>query len=482
MSNNKLSDSKDSKNDRKNKKESLIEPKYYPIVVDLTSKVSNIFNEDPTIKFSSKIDYPNCSLGYNRLIHYTKNKTEILNQFEGKKQVHLVMNTFERYVDNYDKDIKNESKTYFGIGDNKNNVPDILSRGFYKLWEIFFMFDLIDLKQINFVSAHLAEGPGSFIQATMFFRDLFCKKGLSKNDKYYAVTLHPEDEGGHVPELEKKFVKFYEKEKPQRFILHKTYTKKQSGGNFDKDNGDLTDPKTINLFGGQMDQKAHIVTADGGFDWLNENTQEQEAFRLILAQIIAAIKIQKIGGHFVCKFFETYTTTSVKMIAMLSQLYKHVYFVKPLTSRPSNSEKYVVCMNFKYEDKDKEFKNILKKLDQLLQTSHDNKTKKIVDIFPSYKIPTSLITFMIQLNTAIGNKQIKSINEIITFVKAQNYYGDQYQVNREKQIEGSIYWIQMFFPESNRLKDSIDKINDIKLYSIEMNKIQEDELFNRLFP
>ena len=53
------------------------------------------------------------------------------------------------------------------------------------------------------------------------------------------------------------------------------------------DNGDLTDKKTRILFGGNFKQrKADFITADGGFDWKNENIQEQEAFKLILAQII----------------------------------------------------------------------------------------------------------------------------------------------------------------------------------------------------
>ena len=67
-------------------------------------------------------------------------------------------------------------KTYF----DSDKKPDILSRAFYKLWELFFMFDLIDLKSKDFVSAHLAEGPGSFIQATMFYRDKFAKTGFQK--------------------------------------------------------------------------------------------------------------------------------------------------------------------------------------------------------------------------------------------------------------------------------------------------------------
>ena len=56
------------------------------------------------------------------------------------------------------------------------------------------IYDLIDINNKNFVSAHLAEGPGSFIQATMFYREKYSK--YWKDDKYYAITIHPEDEGG----------------------------------------------------------------------------------------------------------------------------------------------------------------------------------------------------------------------------------------------------------------------------------------------
>ena len=70
----------------------------------------------------------------------------ILSEFENKKKVYLVMNEFERYVDNYDKSIGDESKKYFDLKDK----PDILSRGFYKLWELMFMFDIVDITKENF--------------------------------------------------------------------------------------------------------------------------------------------------------------------------------------------------------------------------------------------------------------------------------------------------------------------------------------------
>jgi hypothetical protein len=427
--------------------------KYIPVILEIPKTEPSIFDENGDIHFSANIDYPRAEYGFHHFIHANKNKTEILKQFEGKKKVYLVINRFERYVDNHEDSIGNISKKYFSLKDR----PDILSRGFFKLWEILMLFDLIDINKEKFVSAHLAEGPGSFIQATMFFRDMFGKQNISKNDKYYAVTLHSEDTGGddHVPKLEEKFVEFYAKEKPARFILHKTYTKQVAGGSKNKDNGDITDPKTIKLFGGQMDEKADLVTGDGGFDWINENIQEQEAYRLIIAQIVAAFKIQKKGGHFVCKFFETFTRTSIKLVAMLSQLYEKVYFVKPLMSRPSNSEKYVVCTNFKYDEKHKEYKNISKKLDDILSSSHKNKNKKIVDIFTQYAVPVDLIHSMTHLNRTIANYQLKSINEIMLYVKKEVYSGDEYHERRQQQIEGSKYWINLYYPEVSSLGKSM---------------------------
>jgi 23S rRNA U2552 (ribose-2'-O)-methylase RlmE/FtsJ len=336
-----------------NKEEKIIiNSDYIPIYNELIESEVNLFTKNNDVKFSSNIDYPRFAFGFQHFIHQSKDKMVILKDFEGKKKVYQVLNQFERYIDNYEEDIGKTSKQYFGLGKDK---PDILSRGFYKLWEILMIYNLIDVNNKSFTSAHLAEGPGSFIQATMFFREKFSK--YWKDDQYYAVTLHPEDEGKHVPELEKTFVNYYAKEKPQRFMLHKTYPKQVAGGSEDKDNGDITDPKTIMLFGGDMKEKADLITADGGFEWGNENIQEQEAFRLIFGQIVGAIMNQKKGGHFVCKFFETFTLTSIKFLAILKMFWNKVEVIKPLTSRPSNSEKYYVCMDFKYNDSDKEFKD-----------------------------------------------------------------------------------------------------------------------------
>lgn len=415
---------------------------YELITSHVNDTEKNIFDYDNDVYFTTNIDYPKFLYGFQHFIHQSKDKMMITKNFEGKKKVYQVLNPFERYIDNYDNDIGKYSKKYFGL----DKKPDILSRGFYKLWEILVLYDLIDVNNKDFVSAHLAEGPGSFIQATMFFREMFSKHW--KQDKYYAVTLHSEDEGKHVPELEKNFVKYYDEEKPKRFILHKTYPKQVAGSSNNKDNGDITNPKTHILFGGLVKEKADLITADGGFEWDNENIQEQEAFRLIFGQIVGAILNQKKNGHFVCKFFETFTTTSLKFITILKTFYDKIDVIKPYTSRPSNSEKYYVCQNFKFDSDNKQYIAYTKKLMDMLATIHKEPKLKITDIMTDFNIDldSNFLKPIIDTNIRIKNEQFKAINQIITFINEQNYYGDKYQTSRQNQINAANYWINTFFP------------------------------------
>jgi 23S rRNA U2552 (ribose-2'-O)-methylase RlmE/FtsJ len=442
----------------------------YPLYFEMPKIKGGIFDTDATVNFSASIDYPKFEYGFHHFIHQGKNYFgDVVKSFEGKKQVWRVLNKYEVKVDNYEEAISDVTKKYFDL----KNKPDILSRAFYKLWEILMLFDLIDLKKEKFVSAHLAEGPGSFIQATILYRDMFGKKGVSKNDKYYGVTLHPEGRS-YVPEMDKKFVDFYNKESPKRLFLHKTYTKQVAGGNPNKDNGDLTDPKTMKLFGGEIISKCDLITADGGFETVNENLQEQESFRLIIAEIINAAKNQKKGGHFVCKFFETFTNSSMKVISILSELYEEVKFIKPLTSRISNSEKYVVCMKFKYDDNHKEYKKIISTLENILDIMHKNKDQFVVGLFNKYTIPKELVLSVINMNLLISNLQLKNINNIVSFIRKEIYSGDEYHDGREDQIKANEYWLDIYYPNSEnftKAKEKCKKLVD-DMYKITNNRLK----------
>lgn len=445
---------------------------FYPLCFELPQLTTNIFKTTMNCDFSNNIDYPGFEHGFHHFIHQSKNNMgEVTKDFEGKKKVWRVLNKFESSIDNYNKSISDMTREFF----NLDKKPNILSRAFYKLWEIFMYYDIIDLDKDKFTSAHLAEGPGSFIQATIMYRDMFGKKGISKNDKYYSITIHPEGRS-YVPEMDKSFIDFYEKENPKRVFMQKTYSKQKAGKYDDRCTGDLTDPKTFKIFGGEIKGKCDLVTADGGFENLNENLQEQEGYRLILSEIINAIQVQAQGGSFICKLFETFTTTSMKIISILRDLYENIYFVKPLTSRPSNSEKYVVCTKFKYNENNKEYKSILETLENLLELMHKNKSLNVVGIFNKFSVPKDIKNTITNMNIIISNYQIKNVNEIITFVKGNVYSGEEYYNKRDNQIDGAKYWTDLFYIDPNNFDKNKKKLINMKEKSTKVFKKIEEKL------
>ncbi len=459
----------------------FLENIYVPISQEIIlDKEVDISKLDIDLQTDKSVDYPEFSLGFYHWIHASKSKTEQFNQFQGKKKVYQVVNGYERYIDDYNQGIGNVSEKYFDL--NVKGKPNILSRAFYKLWEILYYYDVIDVKKTKFRSAHLAEGPGSFIQSVMFFRELYAND--YKNDTYFAITIHSENEddgqleGKNVQDLGKEFIDYYSKEKPQRFQMHKTYTKVQAGGAVDKDNGDLTTTKTINLFKQDViskGDKVDLVTGDGGFDWTNENIQEQECIKLIYGQILTALNIQKQGGHFILKVFETFTKVSCKFIILLKYFYDEVHIVKPLTSRESNSEKYLVCKNFKYEEK--QFAPFLKRLMDTLDAFNAS-NEYMIDIFPKYDLTSDVVNNMIAINNAVANQQFKAINMMIEFIEGSNYHGELYQRYKSRQIALSEYWISVFFPNEKDYKKASAKAAELIVKSNKSQKAQV-EIFDK---
>lgn len=360
--------------------------------------------------------------GFNVYIHKTKDKMEFVNdpKFRGKNFFYVV-NPFEHALSSNNKsekdDINTSSNLYFNI-DNESSVK-IKSRAFFKLWEILMIFDPFSKGSI--VTAHLAEAPGSFVQATMFYREKFFREKDYNNDEHYTISLDDDNS----PTFKKEFKKAYNKVKI-----------------YEQDGGDLTSIQSINKFS-KYSKKADFITADGGFDWLDENMQEQEAYRLILGEIITALKIQKDGGTFVLKMFEIYTNNSIKFLCILSALYDEIYIYKPYTSRPSNSEKYIICKSFKGVSND--IIEILTDLLKEMNDKHENHLE-LANFMSTFEIPIDFKNIINYSSIKNSNTQFEMINKMVSFINSNNYYGEQYHnYLREQQIAND-FWIQLMFP------------------------------------
>lgn len=483
---------------------------YKPLIFKLpkNNDSNNITEKNADVTFSNNICFARFNLGFNHYIH--KNKDEKMlyvdKMFSGRKKIYLVTLPFEK---NLDKTLQ-ETDISIGTGIStfiksniKTNMVNVLSRAYLKLWEMIIYFDLIE-DSAQFTSAHLAEGPGSFVQATIMYRELqekLKKIKSCKNDKYYVVTMYSDNE--HL-QIQKDFVNHYSKESPKRLHVLETIStanlnkyEQEGGGGKEGDgygkkgdgcgskkgggcggkeggskapestfgDGDITKLRTIKLFGGAGKGKgyaenADLVTADGGFDWKNETLQEQEAYKLIFGQIVTALKVQKNNGHFVLKVFEMYTPVTLKYIEILNSVYKEVYICKPFTSRSSNSEKYVVCKGFIKKNVTSKF---MTQLESLVDKMDKNDDYNVIDLFTNYTIPADIYNNYRLINDELMKVQYYAINNIHKFANLENYNGKEYYQYLEKQVNSSKYWIDIFLNPANYnnihkyIKDVIDK-------------------------
>uniref|UniRef100_A0A8C6AEK6 Cap-specific mRNA (nucleoside-2'-O-)-methyltransferase 1 n=1 Tax=Marmota marmota marmota TaxID=9994 RepID=A0A8C6AEK6_MARMA len=192
-------------------------------------------------------------------------------------------------------------------------------------------------------------------------------------------------------------------------------------GGIDGD-GDITRPENISAFRNfvldNTDRKGvHFLMADGGFSVEGqENLQEILSKQLLLCQFLMALSVVRTGGHFICKTFDLFTPFSVGLIYLLYCCFERVCLFKPITSRPANSERYVVCKGLKVgidEVRDYLF-SVNIKLNQLRNTDSD---VNLVVPLTVIKGDHEFTDYMIRSNESHCSLQIKALAKIHAFVQ-----------------------------------------------------------------
>jgi DNA-directed RNA polymerase II subunit RPB2 len=119
--------------------------------------------------------------------------------------------------------------------------------------------------------------------------------------------------------------------------------------------GDVTDPQVINTLGNTAHQRftendgANLYTSDVGIEIAQKDLNRQEELTAFvnMGQILTGLLALAVGGHFVTKQFTFVTPFSRSLIAIVASLFEETYITKPKTSRPTNSEVYLVGKGFK---------------------------------------------------------------------------------------------------------------------------------------
>jgi len=272
-----------------------------------------------------------------------------------------------------------------------------LSRSYFKMIELTQYFKLLEKvdKLVPMKTFHLAEGPGGFIEALVQMRN-------NVNDNYIGMSILDETNDTAIPGWKKS--KQFLQDNSNVFIENGIT---ETGDILNVDNLDYCK----NTYHGQME----IITGDGGFDFsVDFNNQEHSIGKLLYAQVTYAIVMQKKGGSFILKIFDSFMAHTLDILALLSSFYEKVYITKPQTSRYANSEKYIVCKNFLGIEINTVYPYLRKSFENTL--SYDSNMFRLLTI----PLPLLFTTKIEEYNAIFGQQQIENIHYTLSLMDSKN--------------------------------------------------------------
>lgn len=416
---------------------------YSLIIFELSKndKYQMIDSDDDNLMISSPFKTnPQFKLGYHHFIDRTRDALNITKKLDTKNEFYYIVNEFEINIPDYSDNILNLSKIYL-------NDQDIqVSRDFYKFWEILFVFNLIndETKSISLIS----NDNSDCIDTISYYSEKILGIDSSKF-QFNNVNVLSENEYEYDDKLKNQYLnKISKKENyssPSKFIKSNKYS--------------------------------DFIIANCENNYSSINLREQESYKLFLGELLVILWSLKKKGNCIFKIFDTFTLITLKIIYILHSLFDEIYVSKPLLSRLSDSEKFIICKNYKFDNNEKKINKLIKMIEEILKNIDSNNF--LNDIFIDFELPNDFINEFKYINVKLINQQQILINEIVKYIKENNYFGDNFHESKNKQIEATKWWVQLFFPPSKNIYESNkESISNMFKIIIDKNKIEKDKFLS----
>ncbi|ODM96422.1 Cap-specific mRNA (nucleoside-2'-O-)-methyltransferase 1 [Orchesella cincta] len=158
------------------------------------------------------------------------------------------------------------------------------------------------------------------------------------------------------------------------------------------------------------------------FSCQDEELEEILHAQLYVSQCMLALALVKPGGIFVCKFFDTLTPFTVGLVYLMYCSFERVAIHKPNSSRPDNSERFLIC-----KGKKSGTDGILTYLTAChflfwswtQEGSRETWKEDVVELVPSDVInrDSKFFDYMVETNSRIARKQIKALELMLVCAK-----------------------------------------------------------------
>ena len=211
-----------------------------------------------------------------------------------------------------------------------------LSRSYFKMIEMWNQIEReakVPLSDSVEASAHSAEGPGGFLEAIQV-------KGPKRIGGIPMITMTLTATDKHIPGFRKSqsFLRRYP-------AIHVTYGSDGTGNLYHLANQDsFASEAAVHT------PHATLYTADGGFDFSADfNGQETTIQRLLVAEFLAGLTTLSPGptSVMIIKLFDTTHAATLELLYTISTCFDRAGLIKPLSSRPANSERYWIGAGYR---------------------------------------------------------------------------------------------------------------------------------------
>lgn len=177
----------------------------------------------------------------------------------------------------------------------------------------------------------------------------------------------------------------------------------------DGNNGDVMDPAVQRNFR-EVLPKVDLYTSDIGFDVsIDYNEQETIHSPVNLGQVVSGLIVLKKGGTLITKQYTYFTGFTISLMGYLTRYFEKLYVVKPLTSKPDNSETYLVGIGFTGIT-DNEIDQLLMMLPKAQTVSNKNKITPMLPMFQKKCISNDFINAIVASSKHFYGAQIDKIN------------------------------------------------------------------------
>lgn len=294
-----------------------------------------------------------------------------------------------------------------------------LSRSYFKMIELTSFYKLIDTFPVSSMRTfHLAEGPGGFIEA-------LCNMRKCPNDRYIGMTILDDSQDMNIPAWKKS----------KHFLKEHTNVVIEVGAD---GTGNILSLANFQHCYDHYACSMDIITGDGGFDFsMDFNNQEIMIGPLLFGQVCYALCMQKRGGSFILKVFDSFMQHTIDILAILASFYSKVYITKPQTSRYANSEKYIVCKGFLYDSTREFYPYLYRAFDKMVGQMSIGETWCLR--FLSRSISQPFVNSLEEYNAIFGQQQIENIYYTITLIENTEKH-DKIEMIIKSNVQKCVHW------------------------------------------